>query len=278
MERKIRLDMGGRDKPTAVSLPVAKSRPVTQLLRPLATLFLAKGRKKIIKTQPGKACLAAWPPLVSKVPRPNPPARKPVPRPTSESTDSTALFIQECLRKPAQMGALAPSSPRLAKAMAHWLPEDPKDYVIELGPGTGVVTEALLARGLCPARLLAIEKSPELAAMLQKRFPQVRVIAGDAGEMDALLHQHTGERRAGAVISSLPLRSFPKELETRVTRKIHEILKPGGCWVQFTYHTYKRWINGSQPFDFHSTKYVFWNLPPARVLRYKKKSAPAPVK
>jgi phospholipid N-methyltransferase len=176
------------------------------------------------------------------------------------------------------MGAVMPSSPRLAKAMAQWLPDDPEEYVIELGPGTGVVTEALLARGLAPGRLLAIEKSPELAAALKKRFPQICVIAGDAGEMDALLHQHTGARRVGAVISSLPLRAFPPELEALVTRKIHETLKPGGCWVQFTYHIFKRWINGSQPYDFNSTQLIFWNLPPARVLRYQKKHPPASVK
>jgi len=211
-------------------------------------------------------------------PIPTPPRSRPVHRPSPENANSTALFIQECLRKPKQMGAVAPSSPRLAKAMAQWLPHNPHEYVIELGPGTGVVTEALLARGLSPSRLLAIEKSPELAALLQKRFPQIRVIAGDACELDTLLHQHTGERRAGAVISSLPLRSFPKELEDKVTHKIHEILLPGGCWVQFTYHTFKRWINGSRPFNFHSTHFVLWNLPPARVLRYQKKPAPAAAK
>jgi len=157
--------------------------------------------------------------------------------------------------------------------MAHWLPADPGEFVIELGPGSGPVTEALLKRGLPPDRLLAIEKSPRLAALLRQRFPAIRVVEGDAGQMDEILFEQTGVRHAGAVVSSLPLRSFPRALEELVTRKIHEVLKPGGCWVQFTYHTYKRKINGSEPFDFDSTKYIFWNLPPARVLRYKKKHA-----
>lgn len=188
-----------------------------------------------------------------------------------ENSDGTALFIQECLRKPGQMGAIAPSSPRLARAMARWLPDDEHSTILELGPGSGVVTEALLERGLAPSRLIAVEKSPGLAKLLRERFPKIRVVAGDAGELDSILLEHTGKKHAGAVISSLPLRSFPKELEALVTRKIHEVLQPGGCWVQFTYHTYKRWINGSRSFDFHSTEYVFWNLPPARVLRYKKR-------
>src|SRR5580658_2511836 len=101
-------------------------------------------------------------------PATQPGSLQPVSRPSPAKADGTALFIQECLRKPQQMGAVAPSSPRLAKAMARWLPEDPQEYVVELGPGTGVVTEALLARGLDPKRLLAIEKSEALAEMLQK--------------------------------------------------------------------------------------------------------------
>ncbi len=145
--------------------------------------------------------------------------------------------------------------------------------VIELGPGSGPVTAALLKRGLPPDRLLAIEKSAPLAAMLRQRFPAIRVVEGDAGEMDRILFEQTGARHAGAVISSLPFRSFPRALEQLITRKIHEVLKPGGCWVQFSYHTHKRWVNGSEPFDFHSTKFIFFNLPPARVLRYQKKHA-----
>jgi phosphatidylethanolamine/phosphatidyl-N-methylethanolamine N-methyltransferase len=143
--------------------------------------------------------------------------------------------------------------------------------VVELGPGSGPVTDALLARGLAPDRLLSVEKSPEMVKLLLKRFPAVRIVEGDAGELDQVVHQHTGEKQVGAVISSLPLRSFPAELEQRVTRKIYEVLKPGGYWVQFTYHFYKRRINGSKPFDLHSTSMIWLNVPPARVLVFRKR-------
>ncbi len=182
-----------------------------------------------------------------------------------------ALFIRECFRKPKQMGAVVPSSAGLSRAMAHWLPENPREWVVELGPGSGPVTEALLKRGLAPDRLLSVEKSPELAKMLQGRFPQICTVEGDAGELDKLVLQHTGQRQVGAVISSLPLRSFPQDLEERVTRQIHEVLKPGGCWVQFTYHFHKRRINGSKPFDLQSTAMIWLNFPPARVLVYRKR-------
>jgi phosphatidylethanolamine/phosphatidyl-N-methylethanolamine N-methyltransferase len=199
-----------------------------------------------------------------------------VTHPTRKNDEGVALFLQECLTKPKQMGAVAPSSAHLARAMAHWLPKDPRELVLELGPGCGPVTEALLARGLAHDRLVAIEKSPKLAQMLRERFPTVRIIEGDAGEMDELLHQHLGVREVGAVISSLPLRSFPRALEELVTRKIHSVLKPGGCWVQFTYHIHKRRINGSEPFHLQSTRLVWRNLPPARVLVYQKRPGAAP--
>ena len=60
----------------------------------------------------------------------------------------TGLFLQEWLANPQRMGSVVPSSPQLAAAMARWLPADPESFVLELGPGTGAVTEALIKRGL----------------------------------------------------------------------------------------------------------------------------------
>jgi phosphatidylethanolamine/phosphatidyl-N-methylethanolamine N-methyltransferase len=84
--------------------------------------------------------------------------------------DST-LFLREWLANPQRTGAVAPSSPKLAAAMARWLPSDPESYVLELGPGTGAVTQALIQRGLREDRLVAIENNPKLARLLRKRFP-----------------------------------------------------------------------------------------------------------
>ncbi|MGH8023816.1 MAG: hypothetical protein ACRED1_09560 [Limisphaerales bacterium] len=72
------------------------------------------------------------------------------------SVTDTALFIQEWFANPQGMGAVAPSSRNLARAMAGWLPSDPDSYVLELGPGTGVVTEALLRRGWSEEHVAAV--------------------------------------------------------------------------------------------------------------------------
>src|SRR5476651_94906 len=89
--------------------------------------------------------------------------------------DST-LFLREWLANPLRTGAVAPSSPKLAAAMAEWLPADPENYVLELGPGTGAVTEALIKYGLREDRLVAIERNPTMADLLRKRFPLARII------------------------------------------------------------------------------------------------------
>src|ERR1700722_4678213 len=123
-------------------------------------------------------------------------------------TDAT-LFIQEWLANPQGIGAIAPSSPNLAKAMAKWIPEDPDSYVLELGPGTGVVTEALLEQGLRQERLVALEQNPKKGRVLKKKFPAQKIIRGDGWKMDALLpRRREPVEKVGAVISSLPLLNF----------------------------------------------------------------------
>ena len=125
--------------------------------------------------------------------------------------DST-LFLREWLANPQRTGAVAPSSPKLAAAMARWLPSDPESYVLELGPGTGAVTQALIERGLREDRLVAIENNPKLARLLRKRFPDAHIITGDAWHLDVLLREHAESiESVGAVISSLPLLNFPPD-------------------------------------------------------------------
>src|SRR5476649_527561 len=126
-------------------------------------------------------------------------------------TDTT-LFLKEWIANPQRTGSVAPSSPQLAAAMAHWLPSDPESYVLELGPGTGPVTGMLLKRGLREDRLIAIEHNPKMARMLRQKFPRAHIITGDAWQLDDLLRGlHDPVKSVGAVISSLPLLNFSPE-------------------------------------------------------------------
>jgi len=183
----------------------------------------------------------------------------------------TTLFLQEWLVDPQRTGSVVPSSRRLAAAMARWLPRNPESFVLELGPGTGAVTDALLKHGLREDRLVAIENNPTLAKLLRKRFPRAQIITGDAWQMDALLRNlREPVENVGAVISSLPLLNFPKDQVEALGQKIRAMLEPQGNWVQYSYRIDKLRPHGAASFRLHASKIVWFNLPPARVSVFRK--------
>jgi phosphatidylethanolamine/phosphatidyl-N-methylethanolamine N-methyltransferase len=182
-----------------------------------------------------------------------------------------SLFLREWLAHPQRTGAVAPSSPVLAAAMARWVPHNPESFVLELGPGTGAVTAALFKRGLREDRFVAIENNPALAQHLRKRFPFARIITGDAWQMDVLLRElPVPIASVGAVISSLPLLNFPKAQADELARKIRAVLEPRGRWVQYSYHISKSRSRGADDFRLVASKIVWWNIPPARVHVFQK--------
>jgi phosphatidylethanolamine/phosphatidyl-N-methylethanolamine N-methyltransferase len=183
----------------------------------------------------------------------------------------TTMFVQELFANPQGVGALVPSSPNLADAMAKWLPDDPDSFVLELGPGTGAVTEALLRRGLRQERLVAIEYNSRMADVLRDKFPRAQIITGDAWKLDDLLRRRREPvEKVGAVISSLPLLNFPAAEAERLADKIRTVLEPRGKWVQFTYRIHKVRPRGAASFKLRATKVVWFNIPPARVSVFEK--------
>lgn len=180
--------------------------------------------------------------------------------------NSTAMFLVEAVNRPRQVGAIVPSSPRLAAAMARWIPEDPEAYVLELGPGTGAVTEAMLKAGLRQERLVAIEKSAKLAELLRGRFPQATIIEGDALDLTGeMLRAHGCQTPVAAVFSSLPMLNFPPETEQQLAERIRGVLQPGGRLVQYTYNLGRNRHSGLERFRPVASKVIWLNLPPARV-------------
>jgi len=185
-------------------------------------------------------------------------------------TDSR-LFLQEWFANPQRTGSVAPSSPQLAAAMAHWLPCNPDSFVLELGPGTGAVTDALIKRGLREDRLVAIERNPKMARLLREKFPRAQIISGDAWHLDDLLRRRREPiESVGAVISSLPLLNFPPEEAEALTLKIRTVLEPDGNWVQYSYHLGKKQVRGAASFTLRASKIVWLNFPPARVSVFQK--------
>ena len=175
------------------------------------------------------------------------------------------LFARAAVANPRAIGAVLPSSPGLARRMAGFVDPDATGLVVELGAGTGVVTEALLARGIPASRLVVVELSPTLIEVLRGRFPNLAVIQGDAAGLRDLIQASGVQRATGptAVVSSLPLRSLSAAKVTAIVREIDALVRPSGRWIQFTYALAHRRLDPG----FHKahTSLVWRNVPPARV-------------
>lgn len=184
---------------------------------------------------------------------------------------SLALFARELLANPRAMGAACPSAPALASYMASQVPWDREGMVLELGGGTGAVTAALLKRGLPPWKLVVVERSPTLAHHLRQRFPQLRVIQGDAAQLGQLLN-HEKMKSVGSIVSSLPLRSLHPATTRAINHQFETLLEWGGLLVQFTYDLRGTRAGLLPRFRRLSSKIIWSNLPPARVEVFERKS------
>ncbi|MCD6045533.1 MAG: hypothetical protein K0R48_696 [Gammaproteobacteria bacterium] len=183
-----------------------------------------------------------------------------------KKNNGSVVFIKSFLRDPKAAGAIYPSSKRLAKSMASYVVFSQNQLVVELGAGTGVVTQAMLNRGIPAERIIAIESSPELVENLRMRFPKVKVIEGDASHLPELLREEI--RPIGTIISSLPLRSLDKEILDRILLAIPSTLSVHGRYIQFTYDLRNNTHFYPQRYQLIQRKLVWVNIPPARVEVY----------
>ncbi|MEU0792360.1 methyltransferase domain-containing protein [Amycolatopsis sp. NPDC005961] len=176
-------------------------------------------------------------------------------------------ITREFLRHPMLTGAIAPSSPRLAETMTAGLGLERAARVVELGPGTGVFTEAVLALLRPEARLTAYEINPRFAASLRKRFPQADVVTASAEHLDA------GD--LDVVVSGLPWTAMTADRRHRILDAVTAALAPNGRFTTFAYaHT--AWTPPARRFAaslrsrfavVERTSVVWGNLPPAFVYR-----------
>jgi phosphatidylethanolamine/phosphatidyl-N-methylethanolamine N-methyltransferase len=142
------------------------------------------------------------------------------------------LFLRALVRDPTRVGAVAPSGRALAKLITADL--TPADLpIIELGPGTGAFTEALIARGVPEQALALVEADPSFARNLQTRFPRARVLRMDAAQLAGV--GALFDPPAGAVVSGLPLLSMPPATVAAIMRGVLRHTRAGGSLYQFTY-------------------------------------------
>lgn len=192
-------------------------------------------------------------------------------RPARETPRShEGRFLRNWLRSPLRTGAVFPSSRALAEAMARPVPLAGEGVVVELGPGTGVMTQALLDRGIAPARLILIEYSPDFCALLASRFPDVRIVEGDAYRPGEAFDAALGGRAIDAVLSSLPLMARPDAAREAALDHHLSRMSPGAPFVQFTYAPTLPVRPERIGARVEAGPYVKRNIPPARVLIYRR--------
>jgi phosphatidylethanolamine/phosphatidyl-N-methylethanolamine N-methyltransferase len=197
--------------------------------------------------------------------------------PIEERIADEARFFRSWLDNPGIAGAVSPSGRFLARMMARYVDPRKAGPVVELGPGTGAITEALLARGIAPGRLFLVEFDPGFCKLLKRRFPGVHVIKGDAYQLAQTL---TGRLRRppAAIVSSLPLLLKPETQRLALLADAFACMRPDGCFVQFTYGRVSpvpRDRASSLDFHVEASPPVWLNLPPARVWIYRRKAQAA---
>jgi len=182
--------------------------------------------------------------------------------------DDEVQFIRSWIEKPLSTGAVMPSSRVLARAMARYVDPQAAGPVIELGPGTGPVTQALVKQGIDPARLILVEFNPDFCRLLRSRYPQATVVQGDAYRLRRLLETYVDEP-AAAIVSGLPLVTKPLRTRLRLISDAMTLLAPGAPFVQFTYAMLPPIPKELSGVRAEASELIWMNQPPARVWVYR---------
>ena len=183
--------------------------------------------------------------------------------------DDEVRFLRSWIEKPLHVGAVMPSGRLLARTMAQYVDIESAGPVIELGPGTGAITNALIERGVDQKRLVLVEYNPSFCALLRDRYPQAKVVQGDAYTLRETLW-NVLSAPADAVVSGLPLVTKPILTRVRLVRDAFAALAPGAPFVQFTYSVVPPIPKSLPGVSTEASERIWMNLPPARVWVYRK--------
>jgi phosphatidylethanolamine/phosphatidyl-N-methylethanolamine N-methyltransferase len=183
--------------------------------------------------------------------------------------DDEVRFLRSWIEKPLHMGAVMPSGKLLARTMARYVDPHSTAPVVELGPGTGAITSALIERGVDQKRLVLVEYNPGFCALLRERYPQATIVQGDAYALRSSLWDVISGP-ASAVVSGLPLVTKPMRTRLKLIRDAFAALSPGAPFIQFTYSVTPPIPKSLSGVHTQASERIWMNLPPARVWVYRK--------
>jgi phosphatidylethanolamine/phosphatidyl-N-methylethanolamine N-methyltransferase len=193
-------------------------------------------------------------------------------RALAEKFDDELKFFKGWIDKPKAVGSIVPTSSIAARRMASVVNADSGLPVLELGPGTGVITRAILARGVKPENLYSIEYSDDFVRHLTALFPGVNIIKGDAFDLDATL----GDRRGmmfDSIVSGVPLLNFPVAQRIRYIEDLLGRIPPGRPIMQLTYGPLSPVPAGRGNYKVEHFDFVLRNIPPTQLWVYRRPAA-----
>ncbi len=181
-------------------------------------------------------------------------------------------FLSDLKRQPRAVGAIWPTGQIMARRMASIVDLSSGLPVLELGPGTGVITHAILERGLAPGLLHAVEYSPAFASELRLRFASIHVHEGNAFELDETLGRFSG-LTFDCAVSALPLLNFPAAMRRSLIKDVLGRLAPGRPLIQFSYGPFAPVPAKAGHWSVERYDFVLRNIPPARLWIYRSDNA-----
>jgi len=187
----------------------------------------------------------------------------------ADKFDDELKFFKGWIDKPKTVGSIVPTSSIAARRMASVVNPNSGLPVLELGPGTGVITRAILALGVKPENLYSIEYSDDFVRHLTAQFPGVNVIQGDAFNLDTTL----GDRRGmvfDSVVSGVPLLNFPVAQRIRYIEDLLGRIPAGRPIMQLTYGPLSPVPPGRGDYKVEHYDFVLRNIPPTQLWVYRR--------
>lgn len=181
-------------------------------------------------------------------------------------------FFKGWMEGPKAVGAVLPTSNVTARRMASVIRPESGLPVLELGPGTGVITRAILSRGISPQDLWSVEYSADFVEHLRHEFPEVHIVHGDAFQLDAALGEYR-DLQFDCVISAVPLLSFPTEMRVAFVEDLLERIPMGRPVIQITYGPRSPVPGKGRDFLVEHYDFVVRNFPPAQLWVYRRHTA-----
>lgn len=184
--------------------------------------------------------------------------------------DNELKFFRGWIDKPKAVGSIVPTSSVTARRMASVVDPHSGLPVLELGPGTGVITKAILAHGVKPENLYAVEYSADFVRHLNRLYPGVNVIEGDAFNLDDTLGTLRNQK-FDSVVSGVPLLNFPVAQRVRYVEDLLDRIPEGRPIMQITYGPKSPVPPGLGDYVVEHFDFVFRNIPPAQLWVYRRR-------